>query len=63
MAAGLRTGGEMIVAAALVAFLAVVILLSVLGARRTGGRACCAPADPADDLRMRSASTVKLEGE
>jgi hypothetical protein len=38
----------------LVAFVAVVVALTV-ASRRSGSasRGCCAPADPADDLRMR----------
>ncbi len=37
-------------------FLLVVVALSVLAHRRGSARAsCCAPPDPADDLRMRSA--------
>ena len=50
-------GSEMAVAAALAAFVTLVVVLSVLNARRTRGRSCCAPASPADDLRMRAAST------
>jgi hypothetical protein len=38
---------------ALVAFVTVVAILAALNARRTAGRSCCAPADPAADLRMR----------
>ena len=43
------------VLAALGAFVVVVVALATLNARRTRGRSCCAPADPADDLRMRDA--------
>ena len=50
-------GSEMTVTAAVVAFVALVVVLSVLNSRRTQGRSCCAPASPADDLRMRAAST------
>lgn len=39
----------------LVGFVAVVAMLAALNSRRTRGRACCAPADPAADLRMRDA--------
>jgi hypothetical protein len=49
----------MAVAAASVSFLGIVILLTMLGARRTRGRACCAPANPADDVRMHYS---RLEG-
>jgi hypothetical protein len=37
----------------LLGFLAVVVTLAALNSRRTRGRSCCAPADPAADLRMR----------
>jgi hypothetical protein len=36
-----------------VAFVTVVAILAVLNSGRTRGRSCCAPADPAADLRMR----------
>ncbi len=36
-----------------VAFVAVVAVLAMLNTGRTRGRSCCAPADPAADLRMR----------
>ena len=38
---------------ALVAFVGVVAILAALNAGHTRGRSCCAPADPAADLRMR----------
>ena len=38
---------------ALAGFVVVVAILVALNSRRTQGRACCAPADPAADLRMR----------
>ena len=38
---------------ALAGFLVVVAILAAFNSRRTRGRACCAPADPAADLRMR----------
>ena len=38
------------------AFVVVVVALAVASSRTgTAGQGCCAPADPADDLRMRSA--------
>jgi hypothetical protein len=40
----------------LAGFVALVGLLAVRNAHRTNGRACCAPADPRQDLRMRVAS-------
>ena len=40
---------------ALVGFVSVVALLAALNGSRTRGRSCCAPADPAADLRMRGA--------
>jgi hypothetical protein len=36
----------------LLAFVILVAVLAVLGSGRTGGRGCCAPADPAADRRM-----------
>jgi len=36
-------------------FIALVGVLAAKNAHRTGGRACCAPADPRQDLRMRAA--------
>jgi hypothetical protein len=39
----------------LAGFVAIVAVLAALNSRRTRGRACCAPADPAADLRMRDA--------
>ena len=36
-------------------FVALVGLLAAKNAHRTDGRACCAPADPRQDLRMRGA--------
>ena len=39
----------------LAGFVAVVAILAAFNSRRTRGRACCAPADPAADLRMRDA--------
>lgn len=41
----------------LAGFVTVVAILAALNPRRTRGRACCAPADPAADLRMRDALT------
>ena len=38
----------------LVGFVALVGLLASKNAHRTDGRACCAPADPRQDLRMRA---------
>ena len=46
----------MTVAVTFVAFLVVVLALAAVNARRTRGRACCAPADPARDLRMRGST-------
>ena len=46
-------GDNMTAWIALVAFVTVVAMLAALHSRRTRGRACCAPADPAADLRMR----------
>ncbi len=43
----------MLVWVGLVAFVTVVAVLAALNASRTRGRSCCAPADPASDLRMR----------
>ena len=40
----------------LAAFVAGVSALAWLNRRRTQGRACCAPADPSADLRMRPPS-------
>ena len=37
----------------LLAFGNLVAVLAALNYQRTRGRSCCAPADPADDLRMR----------
>ena len=37
----------------LTGFVALVGLLAAKNAYRTDGRACCAPADPLQDLRMR----------
>ena len=37
----------------LAGFVALVGLLASKNAHRTAGRACCAPADPRQDLRMR----------
>ena len=37
----------------LAGFVALVGLLASKNAHRTDGRACCAPADPRQDLRMR----------
>jgi len=37
----------------LAGFVALVGLLTAKNAHRTAGRACCAPADPRQDLRMR----------
>ena len=39
----------------LAGFVALVGLLASKNAHRTDGRACCAPADPRQDLRMRAA--------
>ncbi len=39
----------------LAGFVALVGLLAAENAHRTDGRACCAPADPRQDLRMRAA--------
>ena len=39
----------------LAGFVALVGLLATSNAHRTDGRACCAPADPRRDLRMRPA--------
>ena len=39
----------------LAGFLALVVLLAAKNAHLTDGRACCAPADPRRDLRMRAA--------
>jgi hypothetical protein len=39
----------------LAGFVALVAVLAALNSRATRGRACCAPADPAADLRMRDA--------
>jgi len=39
----------------LAGFVALVGLLASKNAHRTAGRACCAPADPGKDLRMRAA--------
>ena len=39
----------------LAGFVALVGLLASKNAHRTDGRACCAPADPRKDLRMRAA--------
>ena len=39
----------------LLGFVAVVAILAALNSPRTRGRACCAPADPEADLRMRDA--------
>lgn len=38
-----------------VVFVSVVLIAAALTSRDMGGRGCCAPADPALDLRMRSA--------
>ena len=40
---------------AVAGFVALVGFLAVKNAHRTDGRACCAPADPRQDLRMRAA--------
>jgi hypothetical protein len=40
---------------AVVGFVALVGFLAAKNAHRTDGRACCAPADPRQDLRMRAA--------
>ena len=40
----------------LAGFVALVGLLASKNAHRTAGRACCAPADPRQDLRMRGVS-------
>ena len=40
---------------ALLGFMAIVAILATINSRRTRGRACCAPADPAADLRMKGA--------
>lgn len=45
----------MVALIALLGFVAVVIALSVRFAPQTRDRACCAPADPARDRRMRGA--------
>ena len=45
----------MVVLFALAGFVALVGLLAATNAHRTNGRACCAPADPRQDLRMRAA--------
>ena len=39
----------------LAGFVALVGLLASKNAHRTAGRACCTPADPRQDLRMRTA--------
>jgi hypothetical protein len=43
----------MTTALAMAAFVTLVAVLATLNRQRTKGRSCCAPADPADDLRMR----------
>ena len=45
----------MVVLLSLAGFVALVGLLAAKNAHRTAGRACCAPADPGQDLRMRAA--------
>jgi hypothetical protein len=45
---------------ALAGFVALVGLLAAKNAHRTDGRACCAPADPRQDLRMRAADDDHL---
>jgi hypothetical protein len=47
--------GLVVVLFALAGFVALVGLLAATNAHRTNGRACCAPADPRQDLRMRAA--------
>ena len=42
-----------VVLLSLAGFVALVGLLAAKNAHRTDGRACCAPADPRQDLRMR----------
>jgi len=44
----------------LAGFVALVGLLAARNAHRTGGRACCAPADPRQDLRMRAAADEQI---
>jgi len=41
-------------------FVALVGLLAAKNAHRTDGRACCAPADPRQDLRMRMADDEQV---
>ncbi len=41
-------------------FVALVGLLAAKNAHRTDGRACCTPADPRQDLRMRAASDEQV---
>ena len=45
---------------ALAGFVALVGLLAAKNAHRTDGRACCAPADPRQDLRMRAADDEQV---
>ena len=47
--------GDMTAWIVLAGFVAIVAILAGFNSRRTRGRACCAPADPAADLRMRDA--------
>ena len=44
----------------LAGFVALVGLLASKNAHRTAGRACCAPADPRQDLRMRPAGDERM---
>jgi len=44
----------------LAGFVALVGLLASKNAQRTAGRACCAPADPWQDLRMRQAGDERM---
>jgi hypothetical protein len=44
----------------LAGFVALVVLLAARNAHRTDGRACCAPADPRQDLRMRAADDEQV---
>jgi len=44
----------------LTGFVTLVGLLAAKNAHRTDGRACCAPADPRQDLRMRAASDEQV---
>jgi hypothetical protein len=46
----------------LAGFVALVALLSAKNTHRTEGRACCAPADPRQDLRMRTVWKEKDTG-